>query len=114
MNKYEIQVDGITYKQAVNHVIGLETPGARFINRIEIFLLILIIYFSEEIYFISSNNHILDRLIGHMRNFWILIFLLFISPLIIKKSSYTYRHQLFPCIIILIISFLIFLCFYIM
>ena len=39
-----------------------------------------------------------------MRNFWILIFLLFVSPFVIKKSSYTYRHQLFPSIIIIFIA----------
>ena len=84
--------------------MGLETFEAKTINYIKIFLLILIIYFSEEFYFIFSNNHILDRIICNMRNFWILIFLLFLSPLIIRKSSYIYKHQLFPSIIILVIS----------
>ena len=98
------EVNGLTFDEAVNHSMGLETFEAKTINYIKIFLLILIIYFSEEVYFIFSNNHILDRIICNMRNFWILIFLLFLSPLIIRKSSYIYKHQLFPSIIILVIS----------
>ena len=78
-------------------------------NIIKIFLIIFIIYSIEEIYFIFSNNHILDRIIVNMRNFWILIFLLLLSPLIMRKSQYVYRHQLLPSIIILGVALFMFL-----
>jgi len=82
----------------------LDDSKLKWMNYVKNFFIILIIYLAEEMYFIFSNNHILDRIIVNMRNFWILIFLLFLSPFIIKKSSYTYRHQLFPSIIILFIA----------
>ena len=72
-------------------------------------LIILVIYFIEEMYFIISNNHILDRLVCPIRNLGIFISLLIFSPLIIKKKWVLYRHQLFPLIIILILSFAIIL-----
>ena len=74
---------------------------------IKIILIIIVIYFSEELYFCISNNHILDRVIVPMRNFGILIALSIFSPLIIKKSCKFYRHQYIPYIIIFIISVLI-------
>ena len=72
-------------------------------------LIILVIYFIEEMYFIIANNHILDRLVCPIRNLGIFISLLIFSPLIIKKKWVLYRHQLFPLIIILILSFAIIL-----
>ena len=74
---------------------------------IKIVLIIIVIYFAEELYFCISNNHILDRVIVPIRNFGILIGLSIFSPLIIKKSCKFYRHQYIPYIIIFIISILI-------
>jgi len=84
--------------------MGMDNNKSIVINYLKNIFIVLIVYFSEEMYFIFSNNHILDRIIVNMRNFWILIFLLFLSPFIIRKSSYTYRHQLFHSIIILFIT----------
>ena len=95
---------GLSFKEATTISMGLDNNKSIVINCIKNFFILLIVYLSEEMYFIFSNNHILDRIIVNMRNFWILIFLLFLSPFIIKKSSYTYRHQLFPSIIILFIA----------
>ena len=95
---------GLSFKEATTISMGLDNDKSIVINYLKNFFILLIVYLSEEMYFIFSNNHILDRIIVNMRNFWILIFLLFLSPFIIKKSSYTYRHQLFPSIIILFIA----------
>ena len=69
--------------------------------------IIIIVYFIEEIYFIVSNNHILDRIICPIRNLGVFISLLILSPLLIKKTWTLYRHQLFPLIIVLILSSII-------
>ena len=103
--KTEEEHTGMTFDEALNHTLGLNNTKKKVIRYIKISLTILIIYFTEELYFIIANNHILDRIIVNMRNFWMLIFLLLLSPFVIKKSSYTYRHQLFPCIIIMGIAF---------
>ena len=95
---------GLSFQEATTINSGLDDSKLKWINYVKNFFIVLIIYLAEEMYFIFSNNHILDRIIVNMRNFWILIFLLFLSPFIIKKSSYTYRHQLFPSIIILFIA----------
>ena len=63
-----------------------------------------IIYFTEELYFCISNNHVLDRVIVPIRNFGILIALSIFSPLLIKKSCKFYKHQYIPYIIIFLIS----------
>ena len=76
---------------------------------IKIICLIIIIYFTEEAYFIISNNHILDRLICPIRNLGILISLYIFSPFIIKRSLVLYKHQSIPLIIIFILSMLIIL-----
>ena len=104
LEKSEKEITGLSFDEALNRSMGLNNTKSKSFNYFKIFISLLITYLSEEIYFIFSNNHILDRVIVNMRNFWILIFLLFISPLVIKRSSYTYRHQLFPSIIILIIA----------
>ena len=71
--------------------------------------IIIIIYISEELYFIISNNHILDRIVCPIRNLGFLISFLIFSPLLLRKSQVLYRHQLFPLIIIFILSlFMIF------
>ena len=65
---------------------------------------IIIIYLIEEIYFIVANNHILDRLVVCMRNIGVLITSFILSSLFIKKDWKLYKHQLFPIIIIVLIS----------
>jgi hypothetical protein len=71
---------------------------------LKIFFAIIIIYISEEIYFIIANNHILDRIICPIRNLGILISLSFFSPLLIKNSIVKYSHQIVPLIIIFFLS----------
>lgn len=85
----------------------LKSNNEKFLFCFKLFSLILIIYITEELYFIVANNHIMDRLICPIRNLGILIALLFFSPLLIKKTWALDRHQLFPLIIILIFSLLI-------
>ena len=48
------------------------------------FLLILVTYIIEELYFLLSNNHVLDRVICPIRNFGILLALFIFSPLFLK------------------------------
>ena len=102
--KTQSEHSGITFKEAQKLSKGLKDIKSRLIRYIKIGFSIFIIYLVEELYFIFDNNHILDRIIVNMRNFWILMFLFFVSPFVIKKSSYTYRHQLIPSIIILLIG----------
>ena len=71
------------------------------------YLIIFIIYIIEELYFIISNNHILDRLICPIRNLGILVALMISSPFFIKKTWGLYKHQYIPLIIIFILSALI-------
>ena len=70
----------------------------------KIIFIIAIIYFMEELYFIFSNNHILDRIVCPIRNLGFLISILIFSRLLVRKSCFVYRHQLFPLIIIFILS----------
>ena len=76
----------------------------KIIFSLKIFFLILIIYLSEEIYFIFVNNHILDMSIVPIRNIGILISILIFSPLLLKNSFIKYRHQFIPLAIIFILS----------
>ena len=109
LTKKKEKTRGISFSEITNISSQLNYKEPIIIKYIRISFILMTIYLSEEIYFIFSNNHILDRLIVNMRNFWILIFLLFLSPLVLKKSSYIYRHQFFPSIIILFIAlFMIF------
>ena len=73
------------------------------------FLLILITYIIEELYFLLSNNHVLDRVICPIRNFGILLALFIFSPLFLKKACSYNKHQIIPFIIIFILSILIIL-----
>ena len=71
---------------------------------LKIFFIIILIYITEELYFIIANNHILDRIICPIRNLGILISLAFFSPLLIKNSIVKYSHQIVPLIIIFFLS----------
>ncbi len=104
ITKKEKMINEISFNDVSLTIMNEKNNGRRFSYYIKIYFCILIIYAIEEFYFIIDNNHILDRIIVNMRNFCSLIFLLLFSPLIIKRSTYVYRHQLFPCIIILAIA----------
>ena len=82
----------------------LKTNKMKFVFWLKIFVIILIIYIPEEAYFMIANNHILDRLDVCMRNIGVLIPLFILSSLLIKKAWQIYRHQLYPSIIIILIS----------
>ena len=80
---------------------------------IKIILLICFIYFSEEIYFIMTNNHELDRTVCPTRNMFALFAILFLSIIFnchkIDKAQIqnflTYKkHQIIPLIIIFLLS----------
>ena len=74
---------------------------------IKIISIILIIYIVEELYFILSNAHVLDRVIIPLRNLGILLSLFIFSPLILKKPCNYNRHQIIPFILIFINSLII-------
>jgi len=85
---------------------------------LKILLFLIFIYFSEEIYFIISNNHVLDRTVCPTRNMFTLIAILIFSPILSKKKidkaqiknflNYN-RHQIIPLIIIFLLSLFIML-----
>ena len=104
LTKKETTHSELSFNEVSNHFVGAKTKTKKFTQYLKIYVCILVIYISEEAYFIIDNNHIIDRVIVNMRNFWILIFLLFLSPLIIRRSTYIYRHQWLSCIIILAIA----------
>ena len=85
---------------------------------LKILLFLIFIYFSEEIYFIISNNHVLDRTVCPTRNMFTLIAILIFSPILSKKKidkaqiknflNFN-RHQIIPLIIIFLLSLFIML-----
>ena len=83
---------------------NLDTKTKQIIFCIKIFILILIIYLLEEIYYIIGNTHIMDRLNIPMRNLAVLITVFILSSLLIKKQFKLYRHQLFPSLIVIATS----------
>ena len=107
LTKKETTYTELSFNDVTTTFVEAKTKTKKFTQHLKIYFCILIIYISEEAYFIVDNNHIIDRVIVNMRNFWILIFLLLFSPLIIRRSTYIYRHQLVSCIIILTIALLI-------
>ena len=76
---------------------------------IKLLLLILVIYTIEELYFLLSNSHVIERVICSIRNFGLLLSLFIFSPLILKKPCSYNKHQLIPLIIMFILSVLILL-----
>ena len=80
---------------------------------IKVILLICFIYFSEEIYFIMTNNHELDRTVCPTRNMFTLFAILFLSIIFNRhkidkaqiQNFLTYKkHQIIPLIIIFLLS----------
>ena len=82
----------------------LNTNLKIFLFSIKLFLLIVIIYIIEEIYFIIGNTHFLDRLNVAKRNLGILVSIFIFSPLLIKKQFHIKKHQLYPSLIVIILS----------
>ena len=85
----------------------------KFLFVLKVILLIIVIYFSEEIDFIVINNHVLDRLICPIRNLFALLAILIISAILyhnkidkeqIKNLLIFKKHQIFPLIIICLLS----------
>lgn len=88
----------------------LDNSKEKFFFLLKVILLIIFIYISEELYFILSNNHILDRIICPIRNIVALIAILILSLVLlhdkkqIKNIFFFKRHQIVPLIIIFSLS----------
>ena len=57
---------------AVDKAKNLDKPLSKFLFWLKVVLSIILIYIIEELYFLLSNNHVLDRVICPIRNFGIL------------------------------------------
>ena len=91
----------------VNSILNLHqtpTTAEKILFYLKVGLLIISIYFIEELYFIMANNHILDRIICPVRNLGILLPLLVLAPILLKKKWSLYKHQYAPLIIIFMCS----------
>ena len=76
---------------------------------LKIVSLIFVSYITEELYFILSNNHVLDRVIVPIRNCGIILALLIFSPILLKTGCRYKIHQLIPFLIVFFLSFAIIL-----
>ena len=89
---------------SVYKVNNLDNIYMKILFWLKIFLLILFLYIIEELYFMLSNAHVLDRTIVHIRNVGIVLALFIFPPLILKKYICHIRHQLVTFIIIFLLS----------
>ena len=103
----DVEHKGETILNAVAKAKNLENWYQKLLFWIKIISIILIIYIVEELYFILSNAHVLDRVIIPLRNLGILLSLFIFSPLILKKPCNYNRHQIIPFILIFINSLII-------
>ena len=103
----DVEHKGETILNAVEKAKNLEKWYQKLLFWIKIISIILIIYIVEELYFLLSNNHVLDRVIIPIRNLGILLALFIFSPLILKQPCNYNRHQIIPFIIIFINSLII-------
>ena len=101
---YREKEEGDNLLDSIFESHNLNTNKVKIFFWLKIFVIILIIYITEETYFMIANNHILDRLVVCMRNIGALIPLFILSSLLIKKNWHIYKHQLYPSIIIILIS----------
>ena len=85
MEVTDLIINNETILDAVDKAKNLEKPHEKFLFWLKVVLLIIVIYIIEELYFMLSNNHVLDRVICPIRNFSILLALFIFSPLILKK-----------------------------
>ena len=99
--------------QAIALYNRLDKPKDKFLFLLKVIISIIFIYISEELYFIISNIHILDRIICPIRNIFILIAMLIFSLILLNekldktqiKNFFIFkRHQVIPLIIIFIFS----------
>ena len=100
---YEEKEERDSLIDSVSQSHNLKDAKEKFIFWLKIVGIIIVIYIIEEIYFITANNHILDRLVVCMRNIGVLIPTFVLTSLLIKKNWHIYKHQLFPSIIIILI-----------
>ena len=105
----KLNQNGPNLLSTVNIANKLDKTNVKICFWIKIFLLILVTYIIEELYFLLSNNHVLDRVICPIRNFGILLALFIFSPIFLKKACSYNKHQMIPFIIIFILSILIIL-----
>ena len=105
----DINFNNETILDAVDKAKNLEKPHEKFLFWLKVVLLVIVIYIIEELYFMLSNNHVLDRVICPIRNFCILLALFIFSPLFLKKPCSYNKHQLIPFIIIFFLSLLLIL-----
>ena len=103
----DVEHKGETILNAVAKAKNLENWYQKLLFWIKIISIIFIIYIVEELYFILSNAHVLDRVIIPLRNLGILLSLFIFSPLILKKPCNYNRHQIIPFILIFINSLII-------
>ena len=103
----DVESKGETILNAVAKAKNLENWYQKLLFWIKIISIIFIIYIVEELYFILSNAHVLDRVIIPLRNLGILLSLFIFSPLILKKPCNYNRHQIIPFILIFINSLII-------
>ena len=105
----------VIQKEELDHIIMVERGNnlLRAKNKIffwiRIILLILVVYIIEELYFILSNSHTVERVICSIRNFCLLLGLFIFSPLILKKPCSYNKHHLIPSIMLFVFSLLILL-----
>ena len=105
----ELKIGGETILNTLDEVNYLNKLYLKILFWMKIILLILVIYIIEELYFLLSNNHVIDRVICPIRNCGILLALFIFSPLFLKKPCSYNKHQLIPFIIIFVLSIIIIL-----
>ena len=105
----ELKIGGETILNTIDEVNYLDKLHLKILFWMKIILLILVIYIIEELYFLLSNNHVIDRVICPIRNCGILLALFIFSPLFLKKPCSYNKHQLIPFIIIFVLSIIIIL-----
>ena len=105
----------VIQKEELDHIIMVERGNNLLRSKNKIFfwiriiLLILVVYIIEELYFILSNSHTVERVICSIRNFCLLLGLFIFSPLILKKPCSYNKHHLIPSIMLFVFSLLILL-----
>ena len=105
----DMKIGGDTILNTVIEANNLDKLHLKILFWAKVLLIILVIYIIEELYFLLSNNHVLDRVICPIRNFGILLALFIFSPIFLKKGCSYNRHQWVPFLIILVLSILIIL-----
>ena len=115
---FKIKTEGrrliYTYEKEKNSFLGslityhnLNTKIKQILFCVKIFFLILFIYIAEEIYFMTANIHIIDRLNVPKRNLSVLIVIFIFSSILITKQFKFQKHQLFTSLIVICTSLFI-------